>query len=108
MAEGKPEQRRCRGGSADGGDPPGAKALVQAVARQGGKDGAGGNDHRNAARPGNLRPQLRVHGGPCRAQQGVRQTKADKRQINDWQKQRCHGLILLLKIIRDDFDSIIP
>ena len=42
------------------------------------------------------------------AQQGVRQTKADKRQINDWQKQRCHGLILLLKIIRDDFDSIIP
>ena len=32
----------------------------------------------------------------------------DKRQINDWQKQRCHGLILLLKIIRDGFDSIIP
>ena len=41
------------------------------------------------------RAELRIHAGPRRAQQRVRQAQADERQIDDRQKQRYHTKNLL-------------
>ena len=78
----KAEQRRRRHAHADGRDLAGAKARREGVAGKAGNDRAGGDDHGHAARPGQACAQALVHAGPGRAQQGIRQTQADKGQIN--------------------------
>ena len=82
-AGGKAEQCHGGGGHAQRCDPPGAEAGVEPLACKAGHDSPGGDDHRDDTRPGNTRPKLGVHGGPRRTQQGIRQTKADERQIDD-------------------------
>ena len=38
---------------------------------------------------------IRVHGGPGRPQQGIRQAQTDKSNVNDGQKKRDHRLEFL-------------
>ena len=82
----KPKQRHGGGGNAERCDPAGAELIVEPVAGQAGHDGPDGDDHGHAARPGHARAELRIHAGPRRAQQRVRQAKADEGQIDDGQK----------------------
>ena len=91
----KPKQRHGGGGDAERCDPAGAELIVEPVAGQAGHDGPDGDDHGHAARPGHARAELRIHAGPRRAQQRVRQAQADERQIDDRQKQRYHTKNLL-------------
>ena len=91
----KPKQRHGGGGDAERCDPAGAELIVKPVAGQAGHDGPDGDDHGHAARPGHARAELRIHAGPRRAQQRVRQAQADERQIDDRQKQRYHTKNLL-------------
>ena len=79
----KPKQRHGGGGDAERCDPAGAELIVEPVAGQAGHDGPDGDDHGHAARPGHARAELRIHAGPRRAQQRVRQAQADERQIDD-------------------------
>ena len=81
--EGKPEQRCGGHAHADGRDPAGAEGPGQPVALQAGKDRAQRDDHGKDTRAGHRDPQLRVHGGPGRPQQGIRQAQTDKSNVND-------------------------
>ena len=93
--DGKPEQRCGGHAHADGRDPAGAEGPGQPVALQAGKDRAQRDDHGKDTRAGHRDPQLRVHGGPGRPQQGIRQAQTDKSSVNDGQKKRDHRLEFL-------------
>lgn len=72
------EQRRSGHAHAEGGHPARAQCPGEPVAVQAGNDGAQRDDHGQDARVGEGNAQLGVHGGPCRTQQGIWQTKTDK------------------------------
>ena len=81
------EQGRSSHAHTDGGDFAGAEGAGETVAIQAGDDGAQRDDHGNDPRIGHRHTQLRVHGGPRRPQQGVRQTQTDECHIDDGQEQ---------------------
>ena len=85
-AGGKTEQCHSGCGDAERRDLARAQLAVEAVAGKAGDDRPDGDDHGHAARPGHARAELRIHAGPRRAQQRVRQAKADEGQIDDGQK----------------------
>ena len=84
------EQRRSGHAHAEGGHPARAQRPGEPVAVQAGNDGAQRDDHGQDTRVGEGDAQLGVHGGPCRPQQRIRQAKADKGQVNNWQQKLCH------------------
>lgn len=86
------ETEQCRSGHAhaEGGHFARAQRPGEPVAVQAGSDGAQRDDHGQDACVGEGNAQQGVHGGPCRPQQGIRQAKADKGQVNNRQQKLCH------------------
>lgn len=88
-------QQRSRGHPhADGRDPPGAEPGQHAVRQQAGHHRTCGHDHGRQARIPVGHGQLLSHNRPGRAQHCIRQAQADKRRINERQKNGCHPSFL--------------
>ena len=79
MADGEAEECRRRHANADGRHPSSSQPPGQTVALQAGNHGAHGDDTEDHSGIGNRNAEVRIHGGPGRPQQGVRQAQTDKR-----------------------------
>ena len=106
--DGEAKQRQCRGGDTDGRDLPGAQLPGDPVALEAGDDGAQGDDHGDGPGIGDRHAQLRIHAGPGRAQQGIRQAEADKGQIDDDQQKMNHSDTFFGKIERNNLKKRHP
>ena len=92
-AEGEAQEGQGRQPHAGGGDPPRPETAGKAAGLQAGDHGAQGDNHGNDACRGHGYAQPGVHRGPGRAQQGVGQAQADKREVDDREKQVDHSLV---------------
>ena len=79
----KAEERRCGQKHACRGDFARAETLDHALGEEAGQDGAARDDHGDDADRGKRHAEDLLHRGPARAEQGVRQTEADKGEIDD-------------------------
>ena len=75
------ESKQCsrRDQYAEGGHRPRTDLAGKAVGAQAGEDRAGGDDHRHQAGSRKRRVELKLHDRPGRAEERIRQPKADKR-----------------------------
>lgn len=83
VGNGEAEQRSGGHSHAHRCNQTGAKFPNHPAGQQAGNDGADGNDHGDDTRIGDGRAQFQAHDRPCGAQQGVGQTQADERQVDD-------------------------
>ena len=96
IAGGEAEQRRRRHGHADGCDAARPEFPGQAVTLQAGNNGTGGNDEEDHTGVRNGNAEALIDRGPCCAQQRIRQSQTDKRNIDHRQKQMDHLVFLPL------------
>ena len=89
-ADGKSQQRQRCYAHADSRYQPCPQTAGHTLTHQAGSNGAEGDNHGNQSGAGYADLKLTKHGRPGGAQQSIRQTKADKGQINDCQQQRKH------------------
>ena len=87
---GESQQRQGRQPHGERRHPACTQTEGQPVAHQGGDHRAHGNGECHDARVGQGHLHLLMHDGPGRAQQGVRQTQADKGRVDDGKEQGNH------------------
>ena len=73
-----------------GGHFSGTQRTGEPVAVQAGNNGAKGDDHGDQPRIGHRHTERRIHGGPRRPQQGIRQAQTDERDVNDRKQKLYH------------------